>query len=67
VEAFVDVSPRRLGRRIHGIPVLAVAQAAGLRHALHLAAVGQPGARERIREAARALGLEDGRDVLAVA
>jgi GT2 family glycosyltransferase len=67
VEAFVDVSPRRLGRRIHGIPVLAVAQAAGLRHALHLAAVGQPGARARIREAARALGLEDGRDLLAVA
>ena len=41
--------------------------AGGFPGALHLAAVGQRGARERIRAAARALGLVEGRDLLAVA
>jgi hypothetical protein len=67
VTAFVEVDPDRIGRRVHGAPVVAVAGAAGFPGALHLAAVGQRGARERIRAAARALGLEEGRDLLAVA
>jgi hypothetical protein len=67
VAAFVEVDPARIGRRVHGAPVVAVAGAAGFPGALHLAAVGQRGARERIRAAARALGLEEGRDLLAVA
>lgn len=67
VQAFVEVSPRRLGRHIHGIPVVPVEEAAAHRDALHMAAVGQPGARARIREAAAALGLRDGHELVAVA
>jgi hypothetical protein len=44
-----------------------VAAASGVPGALHLAAVGRPGARERIREEARRLGLVEGRDLVAVA
>lgn len=70
VAAFVEVDPRKLGRCVHGAPVVGVAEARGAgaaRHALHLAAVGQKGARELIRAEAARLGLEDGRDFLAVA
>lgn len=66
VVAFVEVAPRRLGQRIHGVPVVGVAQAPG-RGPLHLAAVAGLEARERIRAAGRAAGLEDGRDLIAVA
>jgi len=65
--AFVEVAPRRIGQTIHGAPVVALAQALRWPGALHLAAVGRPGARERIREAARGLGLVEGRDLVAVA
>jgi hypothetical protein len=44
-----------------------VEAAAGMREALHLAAVGQPGAREEIRRHAARLGLRDGDDLIAVA
>jgi len=67
VAAFVDVHPRRIGGRLQGRPVLDLAAGAGLYGALHLAAVGQPGGRERIRAAALARGLVEGRDLLAVA
>jgi glycosyltransferase involved in cell wall biosynthesis len=67
VRAFVEVSPRRLGQTIHGIPVVPVEEAAAHRDALHIAAVGQPGARARIRDAARGLGLRDGHELVAVA
>jgi len=65
--AFVEVDPRKLGQRIHGIPVVPVPQAGAWPGALHLAAVGQPGARDAIRSEAARLGLLDERDVLAVA
>jgi glycosyltransferase involved in cell wall biosynthesis len=65
--AFVEVDPRKIGERIHGAPVIAVSEAAGLRGPLHLAAVGQKGARDRIRGEARRLGLRDEEDLLAVA
>lgn len=58
VRAFVDVDPRRIGRTIHGAPVLEAAEASGLRDAVHLAAVGSADARRRIRAAAAALGIE---------
>ncbi|HET7293167.1 MAG TPA: glycosyltransferase [Vicinamibacteria bacterium] len=64
--AFVEVDPRKLGQRIHGAPVVAVAFADRFPAALHLLAVGQPGARARIRREAAGLGL-DLRDVIAVA
>lgn len=67
VVAFVEVAPRRIGQRVAGAPVLGLAGAAWPDAALHLAAVGQPGARERIRDQARRLGLRDGRDLVAVA
>jgi glycosyltransferase involved in cell wall biosynthesis len=67
VAAFVEVHPRRLGERIHGVPVVPASAAAGMTSALHLAAVGQPGAREEIRRQAARLGLRDGADLIAVA
>jgi glycosyltransferase involved in cell wall biosynthesis len=67
VAAFVEVHPRRLGQRIHGRPVVTVDAAADMGDALHLAAVGQPGAREEIRRHAARLGLRDGHDLIAVA
>jgi cellulose synthase/poly-beta-1,6-N-acetylglucosamine synthase-like glycosyltransferase len=67
VPAFVEVDPRKIGARIHGAVVIAVADAPTFRGALHLAAVGQRGARARIRIEAARLGLADGVDLLAVA
>jgi glycosyltransferase involved in cell wall biosynthesis len=67
VAAFVEVHPRRLGQRIHGVPVVPVEGAVATAGALHLAAVGQPGAREEIRRHAARLGLRDGDDLIAVA
>jgi hypothetical protein len=67
IAAFVDVNPRRLGQRVAEVPVLTAEQAARLPDVLHLAAVGQPGARARVRTLAASLGLRDGRDLIAVA
>jgi hypothetical protein len=67
VAAFVEVDPRKLGTRIHEVPVLGLDEAAAVAGALHLGAVGQPGARERLRVEAARLGLADGRDFFAVA
>jgi glycosyltransferase involved in cell wall biosynthesis len=66
VVAFVEVDPRKIGQTIQGVPVVAVEGARGL-GGVHLAAVGQAGARQRIREEAARLGLRDGRDLVAVA
>jgi hypothetical protein len=65
--AFVEVDPRKIGQEIHGVPVLGLEEGAGVGGALHLAAVGQPGARERIREALRAAGRTELRDFAAIA
>ncbi len=67
VEAFLEVDRRKIGQRIHGVPVASVGEARRFRGALHLGAVGQKGARERMREEALHLGLVEGRDFLAVA
>jgi hypothetical protein len=67
LRAFVEVDPRKVGGRLHGVPVVAVSEAGALRGPLHLAAVGQKGARERIRAEAARLGLLDGEDLIAVA
>jgi glycosyltransferase involved in cell wall biosynthesis len=58
VAAFVEVDPRKIGQRLHGAPVVPCEGAAAHAAALHLAAVGQRGARRRIRREARRLGLE---------
>jgi hypothetical protein len=65
--AFVEVSQRKIGTRIHGVSVVALSAATAPAGALHLGAVGQPGARERLRAEAARLGLVDGRDFFAVA
>lgn len=68
VAAFVEVDPRKIGQRIHGAPVVGVADAGRLETGpLHLAAVGRADARERIRTEAARLGLTEGRDFVAVA
>lgn len=68
VAAFVEVDPDKIGQRIHGAPVVGVEDARRLEAgALHLAAVGRPDARARIRSEAARLGLLDGRDLVAVA
>jgi glycosyltransferase involved in cell wall biosynthesis len=66
VRAFVEIDPRKIGASVHGAPVIDVSRA-GLKGPLHLAAVGQPGARERIRLEAGRLGLVAGQDLVAVA
>jgi glycosyltransferase involved in cell wall biosynthesis len=65
--AFVEVDPRKLGKRIHGAPVVPVEQAAGFPGALALGAVAGPEGRARVRELAAGLGLEEGKDFVAVA
>jgi len=67
VAAFVEVDRRKIGLRIHGARVVDVAAAASFAGHLHLAAVGRPGARARIRAAAHRLGLREGEDLVAVA
>jgi len=83
VEAFVELDPRKIGQEIHGAPVLdptaalAGANAAGTDAAtslaadahgpLHLAAVGQPGARERILRQLEEAGFSVLRDFVAIA
>jgi glycosyltransferase involved in cell wall biosynthesis len=66
VAAFVEVDARKIGQHIHGAPVVGVAQAPSFAGGLHLAAVGRPGARARIRDEARAQGIP-ARDLVALA
>ncbi len=67
VRAFVDLDPRKVGQTIHGAPVLSTDAATRLLQSLHVAAVGQPGAREEIRRTLSTLGREEGKDFVAVA
>jgi glycosyltransferase involved in cell wall biosynthesis len=67
VSAFVEVDPRKIGQGIHGAPVVHVAEAGRFPGRLHLGAVGQPGARARIRTEATRLGLVEPVDFIAVA
>lgn len=65
--AFVEVDPRKLGKRIHGAPVVPVERASDFPGALALGAVSGPEGRARVRELAAVLGLVEGRDFVAVA
>ena len=67
VDAFVELDPRKIGQEIHGGPVLATEDGARVRGPLHLAAVGQVGARERILALLRAAGYTPLRDFVPVA
>jgi glycosyltransferase involved in cell wall biosynthesis len=65
--AFVEVDPRKLGKRIHGARVVPVERAAEFPGALALGAVAGAEGRGRVRELAAGLGLVDGKDFVAVA
>jgi glycosyltransferase involved in cell wall biosynthesis len=67
VAAFVEVDPRKLGKRIHGAPVVPVERAADFPGTLALGAVSGPDGRARVRELAADLGLVEGKDLIAVA
>jgi glycosyltransferase involved in cell wall biosynthesis len=67
VRAFVEVDPRKLGQTIHGAPVLDTAGGLRVRGSLHLAAVGQPGAREHIRGTLREGRMTELEDFVAIA
>jgi hypothetical protein len=67
VGAFVDVDPRKIGRRIAGAPVVAVEDAPRFADALALGAVSGAEGRKRVREMAAAQGRRDGVDFVAVA
>lgn len=65
--AFVEVDPRKIGQEIHRAPVLDADAGLALRGVLHLAAVGQPGARDQLRRILSGAGLAEMRDFVAVA
>jgi glycosyltransferase involved in cell wall biosynthesis len=65
--AFVEVDPRKLGKRIHGAPVVPVERAADFGGALALGAVSGPDGRTRVRQLVGELGLVEGKDFVAVA
>lgn len=73
IEAFVELAPGKIGQMIHGAPVLDTDAALALlgggtgAGALHLSAVGQPGARSRIAASLEAAGARVGNDFVAVA
>lgn len=67
VLGFVEVHPRKIGQTIHDAPVVAATDAGSFEGALHLAAVGQPGGRVRVRRAMARAGLREGADFVAVA
>jgi hypothetical protein len=65
--AFVEVDPRKLGKRIHGAPVVPVERAGDFPGTLALGAVSGPEGRARVRELATGLGFVEGEDFVAVA
>ena len=67
VLAFVEVDPRKIGQEIHGARVVDTESGVQIRGVLHLAAVGQDGARERLRTILREAGLRELRDFVAIA
>jgi cellulose synthase/poly-beta-1,6-N-acetylglucosamine synthase-like glycosyltransferase len=67
VAAFVEIDPRKLGQRIHGVPVIDIGKAPKKGGVLHLIAVGRPGARDRIRGILAGAGMSELSDFVAIA
>ncbi|NIR78836.1 MAG: hypothetical protein GWO00_10780 [Gemmatimonadetes bacterium] len=65
--AFVDLDPRKIGQEIHGAPVVGPSEGIRYDRALHLAAVGQKGARGRIVGLLEEAGKRPMEDFVAVA
>lgn len=66
VSGWVDVDPRKIGRILHGAPVMSVDQL-GTQHGPIIVAIGVRGAREQFRELVRPLSLNEGLDFICVA
>lgn len=67
VKAFAEVDPRKIGQEIHGAPVVDTEGGLAYVDALHLAAVGQQGARETLRGVLAGAGFTEMEDFVAVA
>ena len=65
VKCWVDVDPRKIGRMLHGAPVIG-ADAASPAMGRLLITVGTRGAREELRRWATAVGFREGEDFLCV-
>ncbi len=64
--AYVDIDPRKVGRPIHGIPVIAPHALAGPENAFVLSYVSNHGAPELISKRLESMGYRRGRDYLVV-
>ncbi len=64
--AYVDIDPKKIGRRIHGVPVLAPEALAVPQKPFVLSYVSNHGAPELIAERLDAMGYRRGRDYLTV-
>ncbi|MEA2062589.1 MAG: glycosyltransferase [Gemmatimonadota bacterium] len=69
VRFLIEVNPRKIGKTIHGVPVVRAEQLSRLDcgPGLILGAVGQKGARESIRANLGPLGLVEGEDYIFIA
>jgi len=66
VSGWVDVDPRKIGRILHGAPVVSTEHLQA-RQGKILVAIGVRGAREQFRELAQLLSLQEGLDFICVA
>ena len=64
---IVEVHPGRLGKSIHGAPVIAPQQLADLRRYPVIASVAGAVARQQIRAAMRSMGFEEAEDFICAA
>jgi glycosyltransferase involved in cell wall biosynthesis len=64
--AFIDIDPRKIGRRLHGLPILAAEELPSswsrFKHPILLAAVGARGARALIRQRLSDMELREEQD-----
>jgi hypothetical protein len=65
--AVVDINPRKLGKRIHGVPVIPPDELPGPGRAFTLVAVGAPGARSEICGWFAERGYGEGADYVCIA
>jgi threonine dehydrogenase-like Zn-dependent dehydrogenase len=66
VSSWVDVDPRKIGRILHGAPVISTDQLRAESGRI-LVAIGVRGAREQFRELALPMGLKEGLDFICIA
>ena len=67
VTGFVEVNPRKIGQRIHGALVRDASAVTARDAVLHVGAVARAAGRRAVRAAAARVGLEEGRNFVAMA